>query len=150
MAKKKQSSKAIGWVILGLIAFGIFKFGIQAKPDRRSSSAPQAATSVSTTQPRAASAPLNVPRFVNVASLNVRHTPSASGELIMALPRGTALRVLDRQNGWLLVDLSPTLEGWVTERLTTTQGLAPRYTPPAAMTGRSDGGRVGKEGGRTG
>lgn len=135
MAKKKQSSNAIGWVILGLIAFGIFQFGIQGKPDRGAGSAPQSATSVSTTQSHSVSTPLNVPRFVNVASLNVRHSPSVSGELIMTLPRGTSLRVLDRQDGWLLVDLSPTLEGWVTERLTTVQGPAPRYIPPAPMIG---------------
>ncbi|WP_369684699.1 SH3 domain-containing protein [Devosia ginsengisoli] len=134
MPKKKQNSNAIGWVILGLIAFGIFQFGTRGNPDHRASSTPQS-SSASTTQSHPASAPLTTPRFVNVASLNVRHSPSATGELIMTLPRGTPLRVLDRQDGWLLVDLSPTLEGWVTEHLTTTRGPAPRYMPPAPMMG---------------
>ena len=86
-------------------------------------------------QPHPASPPLCIPRFVNVASLNVRHTPSISGELIMTLPRGTALRVLERREGWLLVDLNPTLEGWVAERLTTTQVPQQRHLPPASLTG---------------
>ena len=80
-----------------------------------------------------ASEPLNKPRYVNVASLNVRHTPSASGPLIMALPRGTPMKVLDRKDGWLLIDLSPTLEGWVTERFTTVQAPQQDYVPPAPL-----------------
>lgn len=134
MAKKKQNSNLVGWALLGLIAFGIFQFGIMGSPDRPANStqkpAPQAAT-----QPPSASAPLHAPRFVNVASLNVRHAPSQTAELIMALPRGTPLRVLDRQNGWLLVDLNPTLEGWVTERFTTTRSPKQSYRPPVPLLG---------------
>jgi len=40
---------------------------------------------------------------------------------------------LDRDGGWLLVDLGPTLEGWVAERLTTTQAPKPAYLPPARL-----------------
>jgi uncharacterized protein YgiM (DUF1202 family) len=137
MAKKKQNSSAIGWVVLGLMAFGIYQFGIAGSPDRRETAERRTTTSSSTatTQPRPALEPLSKPRFVNVASLNVRHTPSTSGPLIMALPRGTQLKVLDRQDGWLLIDLSPTLEGWVSERLTTTQGPKQPYVPPARLLG---------------
>lgn len=135
MAKKKKNSNAVGWVILGLMAFGIYQFGIVGGPGRRESSEPRSATAVTTTRLDSASEPLSKPRFVNVASLNVRHTPSTSGPLITTLPRGTMLKVLDRQGGWLLVDLSPTLEGWVTERLTTTQGPKPDYLPPAQLSG---------------
>ncbi len=135
MAKKKQQSNLIGLGILGLLGFGIFQFGIMGNPDR-----PPAATQKSTAaqpvkRPAPASVPLNVPRYVNVASLNVRHAPATSADLIMALPRGTPLRVLDRKNGWLLVDLNPTLEGWVSERLTTTQSPTQAYRPPAPVTG---------------
>jgi hypothetical protein len=135
MAKRKQNSNAVGWVLLGIIAFGIFQFGGQENLGRGASGAPQSATSAKTVQSHSASAPLDAPRFVNVALLNVRHTPSNSGELIMTLPRGTALRVLDRQDGWLLVDLNPTLEGWVAERLTTTQVLQQPKAALASLTG---------------
>ncbi len=136
MAKKKNNSNFVGWVILGLIAFGIFHFGVLDNLTRpgaptRSAAAPQPSASA----PAAASIPLSAPRFVNVASLNVRHAPSATADLIMALPRGTQLRVLDRQNGWLLIDLNTTLEGWVAERLTTTQNPKQPYQPPASLLG---------------
>ena len=135
MAKKKQNSNALGWVILGIIAFGIFQLGVLGNQGRHASAATQTGTSAIIVQSHSASAPLNTPRFVNVASLNVRHSPSSSGELIMTLPRGTSLRVLERREGWLLVDLNPTLEGWVAERLTTTQVPQQRYLPPALLTG---------------
>lgn len=135
MAKKKQNSNAVGWVVLGITAFGIFQFGVLGNQDRHASAATQSATSATIVQSHSASAPLNTPRFVNVASLNVRHSPSSSGELIMTLPRGTSLRVLERREGWLLVDLNPTLEGWVAERLTTPQAPQQRYLPPASLTG---------------
>lgn len=131
--KKKQGSNVIGWVILGAMAFGIYQFGIVGSVDRPSNVAARPASSIAATRPQPASAPLDVPRHVDVASLNVRHTPEASGALVMTLPRGTALRVLDRRDGWLLVDLSPTLEGWVAEHLTTTQAPGPSYRPPAAL-----------------
>ncbi|OAM78352.1 SH3 domain-containing protein [Devosia elaeis] len=134
MARKKQNSNLVGWAILGLLAFGIFQFGIMGNADRPAPSAAKPAAPRTATQASPASVPLDVPRFVNVASLNVRHAPSQAADLITALPRGTRLRVLDRQDGWLLVDLNPTLEGWVTERFTTTDGPA-QYRPPAAVPG---------------
>lgn len=136
MAKKKQSSSPVGWVILGLMACGIYHFGVLGNHGGGAASGPRSPSSVSATpSASSASVPLDRPRFVNVASLNVRHTPSLSGPLITALPRGTALKVLDRDGGWLLVDLGPRLEGWVAERLTTTQGPKPSYLPPAGLSG---------------
>lgn len=132
MSKKKSNFDPVGWVILGALAFGIYQFGIADHGATRAAAAkPQPSASAAPSKP--ASVPLTEPRFVNVASLNVRHTPDPSGALIMALPKGTQLRVLDRQNGWLLVDLNPTLEGWVMERLTTTQTPGQRYNPPANL-----------------
>ncbi len=134
MAKRKQNLSIFGWAVLGIIGLGISQLGGSGNPGRGANAAMQSATSGITAQSHSASAPLDIPRFVNVASLNVRHTPSTSGELIMTLPRGTALRVLDRQEGWLLVDLNPTLEGWVAERLTTTQVLRKPNLPPSSLT----------------
>jgi hypothetical protein len=133
MARKKQQSNPIGWIMLALVAFGIYQFGTLKDGDaaRTGQTAAKPVPSVSVGH----TVPLSQPRFVNVASLNVRHSPGTSGELIMALPRGTALKVLDRQDGWLLVDLSPTLEGWVTEHLTTTEAPQQRFVPPAQLTG---------------
>lgn len=136
MAKKKtQSSNVAGWIVFGLIAVGIYQFGVAANPDRQESAEPRSAAAVPSRQSASPSEPLNKPRYVNVASLNVRHTPSTSGPLIMALPRGTQLKILDREGAWLLVDLSPTLEGWVSEDFTTTQGPKQRYVPPAPLNG---------------
>ncbi|MBJ3784678.1 SH3 domain-containing protein [Devosia sediminis] len=134
--KKQQSSNLVGLVILGALGFAIYQFGIVGNPDRPSNSAPRAAASAATTTPsRPAAVPLDAPRFVNVASLNVRHTPSTSGPLIMALPRGTQLRVIGRQDGWLLIDLNPTLEGWVSEQLTTTETPRQALRPSAPLQG---------------
>lgn len=135
--KKKQGSNLVGLVILGAIGFGIYQFGIVGNPDR--SAAPTARSVVVASSPAkpatrpATTVPLNAPRFVNVASLNVRHTPSTTGPLIMTLPRGTQLTVLGREKGWLLIDINPTLEGWVSEQLTTTERPNQRPTPPAAL-----------------
>jgi uncharacterized protein YgiM (DUF1202 family) len=135
--KKKQGSNLVGLVILGAIGFGIYQFGIVGNPDR--SPAPTArpvavasAPAKPATKP-ATTVPLNAPRFVNVASLNVRHTPSTTGPLIMTMPQGTQLKVLGREKGWLLIDINPTLEGWVSEQLTTTERPNQRPTPPAAL-----------------
>jgi uncharacterized protein YgiM (DUF1202 family) len=133
--KKKQSSDVIGLVILGAIAFGIYQFGIAGNPDRTTRAATPPAQSVSAAPSTAKPTPLDAPRFVNVASLNVRHTPSTSGPLIGTLPRGAQLKVLGQQNGWLLIDINPTLEGWVSEGLTTTQMPTQRPVPPAGLVG---------------
>ena len=131
--KKQQNSNVFGWVILGAMAFGIYQFGILGSMDRPAEAAARPARAVTTTSPRPAAVPLDAPRYVDVAELNVRHTPGTSGPLVMTLPRGTALKVLGRQDGWLLVDLGPTLEGWVAEHLTTTTAPEPSYRPPAPV-----------------
>lgn len=133
MAKKKQGSHLAGWIIAGLLGVVAYQSGILDGIGRIAGHAQQSATQPRATQSDSASEPLSKPRYVNVASLNVRHTPSASGPLIMALPRGTPMKVLDRKNGWLLIDLSPTLEGWVTERFTTVQAPRQDYVPPAPL-----------------
>ncbi len=121
MAKKKQGSHLAGWVIAGLLGVVAHQSGIMDGIGRIAPSAQQTAAPSRVTQSEFASEPLNKQRYVNVPSLNVRHKPSASGPLIIALPRGAPIKVLDRKDGWLLIDLSPTLEGWVTEWFTTLQ-----------------------------
>lgn len=133
MAKKKQSSHFAGWIIAGLLGVVAYQSGILDGLSRIAAPAQQSTAPSRVTLSDSASEPLNKPRYVNVASLNVRHTPSASGPLIMALPRGTPMKVLDRKDGWLLIDLSPTLEGWVTERFTTVQAPQQDYVPPAPL-----------------
>jgi len=135
MAKKKQSSHFAGWIIAGLLGVVAYQSGILDRTGRTASPTQQSTTTSRSSQSDSASQPLNKPRYVDVASLNVRHTPSPSGPLIMALPRGTPMKVLDRKDGWLLIDLSPTLEGWVTERFTTVQAPKQGYAPPAPLIG---------------
>jgi hypothetical protein len=135
MARKKtqQGSNVIGLAILGALAFGIYQFGIVGSMDRPANSAPRPAAAIAATPSPSTPAPFDAPRYVDVAELNVRHTPGTSGPLVMTLPRGTALKVLGRQDGWLLIDINPTLEGWVAEHLTTTTAPAPSYRPPAPV-----------------
>ena len=135
MAKRKNSSNAAGWIILGLVALGVYQFAFSGNIDRHWTSTSQPNATVASRPSNKVLEPLNVPRYVNVASLNVRHTPGTSGPLITALPRGTQLRAIDRDGAWLLVDLSPTLEGWVWEGYTTTEGPKQRYVPPSVLTG---------------
>ena len=133
--KKKQSSNATSWIILGLVALGTYQFVLSGSPDRSGSATARPTAPVASRHRDEVLEPLNTPRYVNVASLNVRHTPSTSGPLIMALPRGTQLRAMGREGAWLLVDLSPTLEGWVWEGFTTTEDPKQRYVPPAFLKG---------------
>lgn len=133
MAKKKQGSHFAGWIIAGLLGVVAYQSGILNEIGRVATPAQQSAAPSRVKQSDSASAPLDKPRYVNVASLNVRHTPSPSGPLIMVLPRGTPMKVLDRENGWLLIDLSPTLEGWVTERFTTIRAPKRVYLPPEPL-----------------
>ena len=134
MARKKQKSNAAAWLALGVVALGIYHFGIVGNDGSgRVTGSQPASSSINTSPSSSASEPLSKPRIVNVASLNVRHTPNPSGPLITTLPHGTSLTVLDQDGGWLLVDLGPTLEGWVAERLTTTQAPKPAYLPPAHL-----------------
>src|SRR5690606_14303170 len=107
--KKKQNSNIFGWAILAVIAFGIYQFGFVGQPERSPASAARPASVVSKPASQQTAVPLSAPRYVNVAELNVRHLPNTSGPLIMTLPRGTPLRALDRQTGWPLIDINPTL-----------------------------------------
>ena len=133
MAKKKQNSQLAGWIIAGLLGVVAYQSGILDGIGQIAAPAQLSTAPSTVTQSDYALEPPNKPRYVNVASLNVRHTPSASGPLIMALPRGTPMKVLDRKDGWLLIDLSPTLEGWVTERFTTVRAPRQDYVPPKPM-----------------
>jgi uncharacterized protein YgiM (DUF1202 family) len=133
--KKQQSSNWVGLALLGLMGFGIYQFGIVAPREDapRAVAAAKPAPSTPTSQAGTAPAPLTQPRYVNVADLNVRHLPDTSAPLVMTLPRGTALKVLGRKDGWLLIDINPTLEGWVSEHLTTTRAPQQNPTPPAGL-----------------
>jgi len=44
------------------------------------------------------------------------------------------LGILDRRNGWLLVSISSTQSGWVSEQYTASTKPQPRYTPPAPIS----------------
>ena len=129
--KQQQGSNTIGLAILAALGLGLYWFGIM--PGRESAATPAPVAHSASASTSSTPAPLDAPRFVNVAELNVRHTPSTSSPLIMTLKRGTPLKVLGRKDGWLLIDINPTMEGWVSEQLTTTKGPEPTYRPPEAL-----------------
>lgn len=135
MARKKQrqGSNAIGLAILAALGLGLYWFGIMPGRESATTPAPMVRSTSTSASTPSTPVPLDAPRFVNVAELNVRHTPSTSSPLIMTLPRGTPLKVLGRKDGWLLIDINPTLEGWVSEQLTTTKGPEPSYRPPQTV-----------------
>lgn len=136
MAKRKSSLG--GWLLIGLIIFGVSQFA-RAPGDATSSSA-NVHTSPATLAPQvttnfpAQTRPLEL-RYVTATSLNVRRDPGTSGTVIAADPHGTRLTILDRRNGWLLVDLGSNSRGWVSERFTaTSKPPEPRYVPPAPIS----------------
>ena len=58
MAKRKQNSNAVGWVILGIIAFGIFQFVGLGNQNRHASAVTQSPTPAKIVQSPSASVPL--------------------------------------------------------------------------------------------
>ena len=122
-------------MIIGLIVVGISQFA--KGPD---GSAPNPGPTQMRTQSSAPASVAPAPtqqntevRYVTATSLNVRREPSTSADVIASLPQGTGVGVLDRRNGWLLVGISSTQSGWVSEQYTATSKPQPRYTPPAPI-----------------
>lgn len=134
MAKRRQSFA--GWVIIGLIVLGISQFATS-----RDGSAPSPTPTQMRTQPSSPTTTVAIPtqhaaeiRYVTATSLNVRREPGTSAEVISSLPQGAGVGVLDRRNGWLLVSISSTQSGWVSEQYTASTKPQPRYTPPAPIS----------------
>lgn len=70
-----------------------------------------------TAQPNSASTPSAV-RYVTASSLNVRTAPNTTGDVIGKLQNGHHVSVLRRENGWLLIQPAPGMQGWISEQYT--------------------------------
>lgn len=90
---------------------------------------PPAATTP-TTQPPPASAPPE-PRYVTASSLNVRTAPNTTGDVVKKLQNGHQVLVLRRENGWLLIQLAPGTEGWISEQYTSATPESTTASQPA-------------------
>ena len=131
-----RNASTAGWIIIALIVLGVAQLG--RGPDVSSSA------SLSIPAPRqvsspAAAVPVQTPqatelRYVTATSLNVRREPSTSADIVSSLAAGTSVTVLDRHNGWLLVNISPSLQGWISEQYTASTRPTPRYSPPAQVS----------------
>lgn len=82
------------------------------------------------TEPTPSSAPSEV-RFVTASSLNIRSAPNTAGAVIGKLQNGHQVSVLDRSDGWLLIETSPGVNGWISEQYTSTNRASPSAVQPA-------------------
>ena len=125
-----------GWIIIGLIVLGIAQFA--RAPDGSTSNPAPAQVRTQPSSPATAEAPTTLQaaeiRYVTATSLNVRREPSTAADVISSLSQGTGVAVIDRQSRWLLVSISTTESGWVSEQYTAANKLQPRYTPPAPIS----------------
>lgn len=64
-------------------------------------------------------------RYVTASSLNVRSSPSTSGEIVAKIGNAHEIAVIDSSNGWLLVQLAAGVQGWVSEQYTSRTKVAP-------------------------
>lgn len=137
----KQGS-ALGTVIVaGVLVFSVsqcLKMPDRASPSATSfASTPRSAPSV---QKSIAVAPRSTPaptpsevRYVTASSLNVRENPNASASILGRIAQSEEISVLDRNNGWLLVQSRSAGRGWVSEQFTSTSRPTPVYRPPAPI-----------------
>lgn len=101
------------------------------EPLQPSSLTPAAKPPPATSVPAPASAP--EVRFVTASSLNVRSAPSTSGEIVAKTTNGQEISILERSNGWLLVQTAAGLRGWVSEQYTSKDRPAPVISLPAPI-----------------
>ena len=69
-------------------------------------------------------------RYVTASSLNIRSEPSTAGSIVGKLPTGHQISILEKSNGWLLVQSVTAGRGWVSEQYTSANRPAPVASPP--------------------
>ena len=99
-----------------------------AKPD----SAPSvpAAAIETTPVPQTSATPAPEMRYVTASSLNVRSEPSTAGSIVGKLPTGHQVSILEKSNGWLLVQSATAGRGWVSEQYTSASRPDLVVSPP--------------------
>jgi TonB family protein len=98
--------------------------------------APVAAPEMPTPQPAApAEEIVSGTVRVTASALNVRQEPSADGEVIAQVKKGTALGVLKSDESWMKVRLADGSSGWVAERFVAREGASQKKRPVAKRGG---------------
>lgn len=72
---------------------------------------------------------------VTASALNVRREPSADGEVIVQVKKGTALGVLRSDESWMKVRLADGSAGWVAERFVAREGASQKKRAAAKRGG---------------
>ena len=140
----KRGSSFGNLLIIGLVVFGIsqcFK-----SPDTGSTTAaartpatvpapattpvpviPTVAEPAQTQAPAQSTTSVEV-RFVTASSLNVRTSPGTNAEIVGKIPSGHQISVIEKDNGWLLIQSATVGRGWVSEQYTSQS--RPVVAPP--------------------
>lgn len=148
--KKKGSVWPVILVVIAILtAIGLFNSGsstsrnTNASANQPSTPAPivgapvQAPATVA--RPAVTAAPKAQPlpsepsevRFVTASSLNIRSAPNTAGDVIGKLQNGHQVSVLERSNGWLLIETRPGVNGWISEQYTSANPDPPSASQPA-------------------
>lgn len=73
--------------------------------------------------------------YVTASALNVRREPSADGEVIAQVKKGTSLGVLRSDESWMKVRLADGSTGWVAERFVAREGASQKKRATAKRSG---------------
>lgn len=73
--------------------------------------------------------------YVTASALNVRREPSADGEVIAQVKKGTSLGVLRSDESWMKVRLADGSTGWVAERFVVREGASQKKRATAKRGG---------------
>lgn len=137
------------WIIglIGIvIAFNVFgNASPSTNPSTAAIQSPQVAASTPTSSPSASAArpqpttpppspePASEVRYVTATSLNVRSAPNTAGDILAKIGNGQQVTILERGNGWLLVQTAAGSRGWVSEQYTSKDRPAPVISRPAPL-----------------
>ena len=77
---------------------------------------------------------------VTASALNVRREPSADGEVLAQVKKGTSLDVLQSDESWVKVRLTDGSSGWVAARFVSDKGETRSGTPRTATRRKSTSG----------
>ncbi len=145
MAKRKSGLG--GWLLIGLVIFGISQCNRSEDPQTGSSAVasrpstalpappPPAVTARPPIEQPAAptSAPSPVMRYVSASSLNIRSGPNTGAAVIGSLANGTQVRVFEMDGAWARLSEPGQSGRWVHGDYLVTQRPAPAPAPQMAI-----------------
>lgn len=145
MAKRKSGLG--GWLLIGLVIFGISQCnrsedshtGSSAVASRPSTTLPASPPSAVTARPpiqqpaAPVSAPSPVTRYVSASSLNVRSGPNTGAAVIGSLANGAQVRVFEMNGAWARLSQPDEAGRWVHGDYLSTQPPEPVLAPQTAI-----------------